>query len=44
MMRGRGWEGFRSGKGESADGDVVGGVGLEVGCEGEGDVTGIVGN
>ena len=42
MMRGRGWEGFRSGNGASTGGDVVGGVGLEVACEGEGDDTGIV--
>ena len=42
MMRGRGWEGCWSRKGASAGGDVIGGV--EVGCEGEGDVTGIVGD
>ena len=42
MRSGRGWEGCWSGKGASADGDVVGGVGLTVGCEDEGGVTVIV--
>lgn len=44
MISGRVWDGCKSGKGASADGDVVGGVGIEVDCECEGIVTVMVGD